>query len=204
MVLTASAGRLLSQDEVQAAFLERSKLLTASDFVSALTQGRPTALAEAQALLRMAENCMGPLNRGRAAEWLQTCVDSLKFETEFRAGGADTAIVRLSALAALDKSVRRTGFGEGDQGKLSARLGEVAGLAEADAKLLAQLMRSPAPTTQKATMLLKMATGDFAPPGPAADRAKAALMHLLKTPETRAELAASPDLANKMRELLAA
>jgi hypothetical protein len=204
MVLTASAGRLLSLDEVQAVFLERSKLLTASDFVSALQQGRPTVLAEAQALVRMAENCMGPLNRARAAEWLQTCLDSLKFESEFRAGGADTAIVRLSALAVLDRSIRRTGFGEGDQLKLCTRLGEVAGLVEADAKLLAQLMRSPSPAPQKATMLLRLATGDFAPPGPVADRAKAALMHLLKTPETRAELAASPDVVNKVRELMAA
>ena len=38
MVLTASAGQLLAQEEVQAAFLERSKLLTASEFVTALAQ----------------------------------------------------------------------------------------------------------------------------------------------------------------------
>jgi hypothetical protein len=203
MVLTASAGRLLSQDEVQSAFLERSKLLTASDFVTALTQGRPNLLAEAQALVRMAENVMGPLNRSRAAEWLLTCVESLKFESEFRAG-ADSPIVRLSALAVLDRSIRRAGFGEGDMRKLCARLGDVAGMVEADAKLLAQLMRSPAPVPQKATMLLRIATGEIAPPGPAADRAKMELMKLLKAPDTRAELAASPEIANRVRELMAA
>ena len=88
--------------------------------------------------------------------------------------------------------------------ELCTRLGDVAGLVETDAKLLAQLMRSPAPSPQKADMLLRIATGEIAPPGPAADRAKMELMKLIKAPETRAELAASPDVANRVRELMAA
>ena len=204
MVLTASAGRLLAQEEVQAVFLERSKLLTASEFVTALTQGRPAALAEVQALVRMAENVMGPLNRTRAAEWISTNVDSLRFEREFRAGGADSALPRLSVLAALDRSIRRAGLAEGDQRRICARLGEVAGMVEADARLCAQLGRSPAPLTQKATVLLRLAGGEITPPGPVADRAKAELGRLLKTPEARTALAAAPEFANRVRDLMAA
>ena len=40
MVLTASAGRLLPLEDVQAAFLDRSKRLVASDFVVAFLEGR--------------------------------------------------------------------------------------------------------------------------------------------------------------------
>jgi len=204
MVLTASVGQLLAQDEVQAAFLERSTLLTAGEFVTALTQGRPSALAEVQALLRMAENVMGPLNRKRAAEWIATSVESLRFEREFRAGGADSALSRLSNLAALDRQVRRTGLAEADQRRICAQLGEVAGLIEADARLCLQLGRSPAPLPQKASVLLRLAGGLAAPPGPVAERARAELVRLLKAPKARAELAADPEVASRVRELMAA
>jgi hypothetical protein len=204
MMLTASAGRVLALDDVQAAFLERSKALTSPDFVTALTQGRPTVLAEAQALTRLAENVTGQVNRKRAANWLSTCVDSLRFESECRGGGPDTALNRLSALAALERAVRRAALGEGDQRRISGRLGEVAGKIEADARLCALLVRSPAPLVQRANMLLRLANGEISPPGPAAERAKAELLRLIKAPEARAELAAAPDFASRVRELMAA
>lgn len=203
-VLTACAGRLLSLEEVQAAFLERSKQLTASEFVTALTQNRTSALAECQALLRMAENVTGALNRRRAAEWITTCVESLKFEREFRAGGPENALMRLQALAGLDRSARRVNLSEGDQRAVCARLGDVGGMIEADSRLLAQLMRSPAALPQKATLLVRMATGELAPIGPAADRAKVELLKLLKAPETRAQIISNPEVASRLRELMAA
>jgi hypothetical protein len=203
-VLGASAGRLLSVDDVQAAFLTRSKALTANEFVTALSQGRRTVLAEAQALTRLTENVTGPVNRKRAANWLSACVGSPRFESELRGGGADTAFTRLSALAALDRAVRRAGLGEGDQRQLCDRLGELAGKIEADARLCALLVRSAAPWLQRVNVLLRLAGGETAPPGPAADRARSELVRLLKAPEARAELAASPEVANRVRELMAA
>jgi hypothetical protein len=53
-------------------------------------------------------------------------------------------------------------------------------------------------------VLLRLAGGETAPPGPAADRARSELVRLLKAPEARAELAASPEVANRVRELMAA
>lgn len=204
MMLMASAGRILALDEVHAAFLERSKALTASDFVTALSADRPTVVAEAQALTRLAENVTGQMNRKRAANWLSTCVESLRFESECRGGGPDTAFNRLSTLAALDRAVRRAGLGEGDQRRISERLGAVAGKVEADARLCALLTRSPAPLVQRANMLVRLANGEISPPGPVAERAKAELMRLIKAPEARAELAAAPDVATRVRELMAA
>ena len=204
MVLTASAGRLLFAGDVQAAFLTRSRALTANDFVTALSQGRPTVLAEAQALTRLAENVTGPMNRKSAANWLSACVGSLRFETELRDGGADTALTRLSALAALDRATRRTGLGEGDQRRISDRLGELAGKIEADARLCALLVRSPAPLPHRVNALLRLAAGETTPAGPAADRARSELLRLLKAPEARAQLAASPEVASRVRELMAA
>lgn len=204
MVLTASAGRLLAQDEVQAAFLERSKLLTGNDFITALTQDRATVLAETQALVRMAENVMGPLNRTRAASWISGSVDSLKFEREFRAGGADSVLPRLTALATLERSVRRTRLAEGDRRRICDRIGAVAGMAEADVRLCAQLSRSRAPLAQKVTVLMRLASGEVAPSGPVADRAKAEIARLISTPAARAELDAVPEIADRVTKLIAA
>jgi hypothetical protein len=204
MALTASAGRLLSLEEVQGAFLERSKAIVSGEFVSALTRDRATVLEEAQALIRLIENVTGPLNRTRAAEWLSTCVDSLRFEKECRTGGPESAVARLSSLAALERSVRRTGLADADQRHICARLGDIAGLIEADAKLCALLARSPAPLPQKATLLLRIAAGDLCPAGPAADRARATLMRLLKVPGALSQLAGSPDVTSRLREMMAA
>ena len=203
-VLTSPAGRLLSVDDVQAAFLTRSKALTGNDFVTALGQGRRTVLAEAQALTRLAENVTGPMNRKRAANWLSACLNSPRFETELRGGGADTALTRLSALAGLDRALRRAGLAEGDQRRICERLGDLAGKIEADARLCTLLARSPAPVLQRVNMLLRLAGGEMAPRGPAADRARAELMRLIKEPEARAELAAAPEVFSRVRELMAA
>ena len=55
----AASGDLLSQEDVQEAFVERSKRLVAADFVESFLSGREGALAEAQALVRLAENMAG-------------------------------------------------------------------------------------------------------------------------------------------------
>ena len=203
-VLAGPSARLLSVEEVQAAFLTRSKALTGNDFVTALSQGRPTVLAEAQALTRLAENVTGPMNRKRAADWLSGCLASPRFESELRGGGADTALTRLSALAGLDRAMRRAKLGEGDQRQICDLLGDLAGKIEADARLCALLGRSPAPVLQRVNVLLRLAGGEMAPPGPAVDRARAELMRLLKEPDARAELAAPPEVVSRVRELMAA
>jgi hypothetical protein len=49
---------------------------------------------------------------------------------------------------------------------------------------------------------LKLAAGDGAPFGPAADRARVAAARLLKTDEARAELAATPEALSRVRDML--
>ena len=59
MCLTAAAGKLLPLEEVQHAFVERSKLLLRSDFVESYLGADRSALEEVQALLWLAENVTG-------------------------------------------------------------------------------------------------------------------------------------------------
>lgn len=201
MALTAAAGRLLSLDDVQAAFIERSKMLVRADFVEAYLGGDRTPQGEVEALLWLAENVTGAANKRQACRWISANVGALKFETTIRSG-PDSAAAKLAALADLQRSVRRAGFVAEDAGPISARIGEVGGLVEADARLTAALARAGAPVLSRLTVLLRFAAGEAAPFGPATERAKMEAIRLMRTPETRQELAKAPEALDRVRGLM--
>ena len=206
LALTATAGRLMSLDEVQTAFVERSKSLVTADFVAAYVKDCPTVLAEAEQLTRLCENVTGGANKRAAARWLSACVGSLRFETEMRQATAGGPAVphKLAVLARLQRSVRAAQLGEHDEAQITTAIGAVGGVLEAETGLVEQIGRASAPLPQKLTALLKLATGQTAPSGPAADRAKAEALKLLRTKDVRAALAASPDEIAPLKELMQA
>ncbi|MFZ5670234.1 MAG: hypothetical protein ACOY4K_12125 [Pseudomonadota bacterium] len=201
MALTAAGGRILSLDDIHGAFSARSKMLVASDFVEALLREEMTAVEEIEALLRLAENVTGSANKRQAARWLAANISALRFEKEMRQGAGSPA-ARLATLAALQKSVLRIGLVSEDAGPLQARLGEVGGLIEADGKIVAALARAPAPAAHRLNLLLRMAAGEAAPLGPAADRARVEALRLVRSPDAREELAKAPEVLERMRALM--
>jgi hypothetical protein len=201
MSLTAAAGRLLTLEEVQTAFAERSKSLVIADFVAAYIQDCETVLCEAERLVRLCENVTGSANKRAAARWLAACVGSLRFESEMRAPGQSPA-QRLAVLARLQRSVRGALLNERDTEVIAGTIGTVGGMVESQAKLAAQLARAGAPIHQKLTLLLRLATGETAPVGPAADRARTEALRLLRAPASRAALAADPVALVPVRALM--
>lgn len=205
MSLTATAGRLLTLEEVQSAFNERSKSLVTADFVAAYVKSCTTVLCEAEALTRLCENVTGLANKRSAARWLSACVGSLRFETEMRGQTAgQTPAQKLGVLAGLQRSIRACGLTERDETEIVAAIGAVGGAVEADARIVAMLARSPAPLPQKLSVLLRLAAGETAPLGPAADRAKAEAVKLFRAPESRAALSAAPETLGPLRGLMQA
>lgn len=203
MSLTAAAGRLLTLEEVQTAFCERSKSLVTADFVAAYVRNCSTVLCEAESLTRLCENVTGGANKRSAARWLAACVTSLRFESEMRASG-QTAAQKLAVLATLQRAVRGAGLGENDQNTIGAAIGAVGGVVEAEAKLTANLGRAPAPVPQKLAALLRLAAGETAPFGPAAERARAEAVRLFRAPEARAALGAAPETLLPLKALMKA
>lgn len=201
--LTAAAGRLLTLDEVQNAFVERSKTLVTAEFVAAYVKICGTVLCEAEMLTRLCENVTGAANKRSAARWLSACVASLRFETEMRQA-TGTAAQKLGVLAALQKSVRAANLSEHDEAAICDVVGTVGGAVETEARLIVQIVRAPAPPAQKLHVLLRIAAGETAPLGPAADHAKAAAVKLLRAPQARAALAADPETLVPLRPLLRA
>ena len=205
MTLTATAGRLLTLEEVQSAFNERSKALVTADFVAAYVKSCNTVLCEAEALTRLCENVTGLANKRAAARWLSACVGSLRFEGEMRAASAEqTAAQKLGVLAGLVRAVRGCGLTERDQEEIVSSIGAVGGAVEAEAKIVAMVARAPAPLPQKLSVLLRMAAGETAPPGPAADRAKVEAVKLFRAPDNRAALAAAPEKLAPLKGLMKA
>ncbi|MBX9617490.1 MAG: hypothetical protein K2X25_18010 [Caulobacteraceae bacterium] len=201
--LAATAGRLLTLEEVQTAFTERSKNLVNADFVQAYVAACETVLCEAEQLTRLCENVTGVANKRSAARWLAACVTSLRFESEMR-GPGPTAARKLQVLALLTRSVRAAALSEHDTDQINGAIGHVGGVVEAEARLTTQLARAEAPVHQKLLALLRLAAGETAPFGPASDRAKAEALRLFRSPTARTALAEAPESIAPLRDLLKA
>jgi len=85
-------------------------------------------------------------------------------------GARDQALTKLQVMAELLKSIGRVDLPESEKALLGKRLGDLGGLVEADAQIVASLLLSPLPPVQRLNMLVRMAAGEAAPPGPAAAR----------------------------------
>jgi hypothetical protein len=203
MVLIASSGQLLPADSVQEAFAIRSRMLVTAEFVESLLGRERSAREEAELLIWLSENVIGALNKREAARYMASHVGSLRFERDMR-GGADSPTHRLTLLANLQKAVARAGLVQADLTPIQAKLGEVGGLVEADAKLCAAIVHAQASTAHKLNLLLRLAAGEAAPLGPAAERARGAALKLLRSDAARAELSAAPEKLALVRHMIQA
>jgi hypothetical protein len=200
MALTAASGRLLPLEEVREAFIERSKMLVAGDFVSVYLADERSAVQEAQDLVWLLENVTGGANKRQAIRWLMTTVAGLRFETEMSAAEESPA-ARLTKLADLHRQVARSGAGAAGLEAVLEKIGETGGRIEAQAKLASLIARATAPPAQRLALLLRMAGGETAPPGPAAERARAEAVKLARDPSIREALAGAPEVLTRLRGL---
>jgi hypothetical protein len=201
MAMTASSGQLMPLDSVQEAFIARSRMLVTPDFVEALLGRDGSAREEAELLIWLCENVIGPANKRQAARYLASHVGSLRFETELRTGGEPPS-VRLALLANLQKATARAGLDPSDVTAVQVKLGDVGGVVEADVKLVATLLHAPAPVMHRLNLLVRLSLGEAAPLGPVAERARAAALKLLRSDAARDELAAVPGQLSQVRDML--
>ena len=127
-------------------------------------------------------------------------VSALRFETELRQS-AEPPTAKLAALAELQRSVLGAGLAPEDCAPIAAKLGEVGGSIEADCKVTATIGRANLPMATRLNVLLRLGSGEAAPLGPAADRAKGEALRLVRLPEAREAFAQHPDLAERVRAM---
>ncbi len=201
MSLTAAAGRILQAEDIQAAFTTRSKTLLNGDFIEALLGRDRSAHEEIKMLIRLAENVMGAVNKRNAGRWLNANISAMRFEKELRQG-PDSPVAKLSQLAGLQRSVTRSGLVREDYEPLCAKLGDIGALIESDSRLLAMLVRAPAPLPHRLQLLAKLAMGESGPTGPVADKARAEALKLARDPSSREQLAGSPQTMDLIKTLV--
>lgn len=201
MSLTAAAGKLLPLEDVQAAFTIRSKMLVTGDFVEAYLGQKMTACEEIAALIWLTENIIGASNKRLAGGWLKAAVSALRLQREMESTEESPA-TRLARLAGLQRSAARCGLSVEDFEPIREQLGQLGGEIERRARLTQNLAKADAPVLQRLTLLLKLASGETAPLGPAADRAKVEAIRLAKQDEIRTELAAAPQRVEAFRDLI--
>ncbi len=201
MALTAASGPLLQLEEVREAFIERSKMMVASDFVESYLREDRTAVQEAHDLVWLMENVTGGANKRQAVRWLMTTITSLRFETEMTSP-TEAPPARLARLAELYRQASRSGKDAAGVDAVLEKIGAAGARVEAEAKLTTVLARAPLPIARKMSMLFKMAMAETAPPGQAADRAKVEALKLMRTPEARTELAKAPEMLEQVRILM--
>jgi len=203
MSLTAASGKLLPLEEVQSAFVARSKMLVTGDFVEAYLGSGMSSMEEVEALIWLIENVIGAANKRQAGGWLKAVIGSLRFEKEM-VGGDENPGARLIQLATLHRSVGRCGLVAEDYTPIQEKLGDIGGHVEAQGRLSQTVARANAPLLHRLTLLLRLASGETAPLGPAANRARNEALKLFKMDETRVQLANDPDQMRQVRDLIQA
>jgi hypothetical protein len=117
--------------------------------------------------------------------------------------GRDRAVgTRLARLARLQQQIARCGLEAEDVERLRTALGLLGGVIEAEEHVMASLAAAKIPRMQKLLSLLPLAAGETAPIGPAADRARAEVLQMLRDRELRGEIASSPDRMGGVLPLL--
>lgn len=201
--LTAGADKQITAEAVRDAFIARSAAMVGTEFVSAYLKTPRSPMAEALALTRLLESVVGGAHKRQAVRWLLSSVTSLRFETEINSPGIPAA-ERLTQLAGLYRRVARTGKDAAGVEPLLLLLGELGGKIEAEGKMIANLQRGYTPPVQKLQMLIRMAAGESAPPGPAADRAKREAHRVMNQPETTEELSREPKVLHQIQTMMRA
>lgn len=201
MALTFGAGKLMTAQDVQAAFVDRSRMLMSTEFVTAYVGHDRTAFEEAEALIRLLENVIGAANKREAARWIRSNIGALKFERDV-VGQIQPPRTKLQTLARMQRSITKAGLTPEDTDPILKRIGEVGGLVEVESKYIATIMKAQVTSSNRLMMLLALSAGDAGPSGPVSDRARAEAMKLLRQPEVRKDLAASPEIAAAVKRFL--
>jgi len=192
MSLTAAAGRLLTLEEVQNAFIERSRLLVTADFVAAYVRGSRSVLEEAERLARLSDNVTGGSSKRAAARWLEACVSSLRFEAEL-CTNTIPPLHRLMALRRLQRTIEGAGLVGKSAENTTEALGRIGTKIAEESRVLSQIGKASAPVQQRLTVLLRLASADTAPVGKVNEMARSEAMRLMRLPETRQSLQAAPE-----------
>lgn len=177
VALTAASGPLLPAEDVAEAILHRSERLVEPNFVNTLLHEQVGLVAGLDALMTVLESVTGDANRRRAVRFIEAAVMTPQFKPDLlnSAGGAMAA---LQVLARAHRRLARAGGGVVGTEALLEGIGQIGGAIDLEGGVIADLAGGMTAKPKKLATLQPMASGETAPPGPAARHAADALKKL--------------------------
>lgn len=169
--LTAASGGFMPADDVRAAVVERSRLMVDQHLLDVLLADASSPAAQLATLASVLENVAGDANRRRALQVLEGALATRRLEES--AGAAPAAA--LADLAALYRRAQRAGADVAGIDTLLESIGQIGGRIEAAHRIVRNLADGLGGRDRKIAALERMACAETAPPGPAVERAAAAL-----------------------------
>lgn len=178
--LVMSADSLLPADALAKAFTARSSRLLQPDTVDELLLSANDTDEKIGRLLGLEENLVGETNKQKLAGYVRTVLCSSRAERWFMRREA-TPLERLAILTAQQARVLGGTYPPADRIELAASFDRVGMKIIDDSKILNMVEGGDRPALDKATAMLKLATGGALPVGQCSSDAQARAMRLLKS-----------------------
>lgn len=169
--LTAAAGSFMPADDVRAAVVERSRLMVEQHLLDVLLTGAASPAAELMILASVLENVAGDANRRRALQVLEGALATRRLED----AASEAPEAALADLGRLYRRTLRAGAGVAGVDAFLEAIGQVGGRIEAAHRVVKSIADGVGPRDRRIALLERLATAETAPPGPAVERAAAAL-----------------------------
>jgi hypothetical protein len=202
--LAAAQGTLISSEDFEDAFTDRSSHLVVPETVERYLAGLDRPGAKIERLIALAENVVGNANRRELISFVNGILGSPRTETYY-VDGREPIQARLAELRALQKRLQQAPFHDSHRDRLAEAVDGLAVAAERKAGLLSGLAKvSPTPVAF-AEHLLTLLAGDGVTEGKLAEAVRGRLRDCVADPGFAAALSGlDPASVQRFRRLLAA
>ncbi len=206
--IVMGVGKYLSHEDLVAAFTLRSKRLVSPEVLGAYIEGAAQD-EKIERLLFVEDNIIGTENKRQLASFVLPLLNSAPFENHFNNPGLPL-VQRLQRLAQLQTRIQRCGFIDVSKAEMTEKLDRIAVAAETRGKLLESMEQRRTSPVERATALLKLATGGVFTEPLMAGKARQCILSFLSQPGFLAgylaqvphDAGSPPDTEKAMSELM--
>ncbi|MAK63334.1 MAG: hypothetical protein CMF75_01110 [Maricaulis sp.] len=184
--LVIVADSLLPADALIKAFTSRSARLLQTDTVDEYLRHARDPNEEIERLLALEENLVGETNKAKLASYIRGILGNSRAESHYIRGEGQP-LERLAALTALQTRVLRGTYPKKDKLELAASFDMLGMKIVDESKILNMVEAGDRPCLDKATALLRLATGGALPVGHCSTDAQARAIRHLKMAISRNE-----------------